>query len=115
VSAEIDASKIAELQAVMGAEFDEIIGGLVVSIDENLREIEAAIAGGDLETAYKAAHHCRNDALMVKAGALLKALEALEQGARDGRLEGARAELGRAQEAWPPTRTALEGLLAGAS
>ncbi len=112
---EIDASKIAELQAVMGAEFEEILGSLLASIADGLAQIRQAISAEDLETAFKAAHRCRNDALMVRAGPLLKVLESLEQAARDGDLDGARTELERVQEVWPPTRAALESLLDGAS
>ncbi len=113
--AQIDASKVAELRAVMGAEFAEIIGNLLSSIDDNMRRIETSVSQGDLQTAYKATHHCRNDALMVSATALLEVLEALEQAARDGRREAARAELLRVRKVWPPTRVALERLLDGSS
>jgi HPt (histidine-containing phosphotransfer) domain-containing protein len=111
VSTRIDPSKIAELQAIMGADFEEIVGSLLGSITDGLRQIEHAVAAGDLETTYRAAHHCRNDALMVRAGPLLKALEPLEQAARDGHLDVARSEFERVQEVWPSTREALERLI----
>lgn len=111
MSTRIDPSKIAELQAIMGADFEEIVGSLLGSITGGLRQIEHAVAAGDLETTYRAAHHCRNDALMVRAGSLLKVLEALEQAARDGDLDAATSELERLQEVWPPTRAELERLI----
>jgi HPt (histidine-containing phosphotransfer) domain-containing protein len=108
VSGRLDLSRIAELQGVMGAGIDGIVGSLVQSMASAIERAEASIAAGELDEAARAAHLCRNDALMIDAKPLLRALSELESAARDHQLEPARRALDQVQLVWPGTREELE-------
>lgn len=104
----LDLSRIAELQGVMDGGIDRIVGSLLQSMESAIEQAKAAVAAGQLDDAARAAHLCRNDALMVDAKQLLAALSELESAARDHQLEPTRHALERVQVVWPGTREELE-------
>lgn len=104
---DFDLTRLVQIQEVMGVEMSELIGGMLDSIGAALEQTEAAIGSGDLESVARAAHACRNDALMLGATQLLAALEALEQAARSGHRGHADQALVSLRTIWPATRTQL--------
>jgi HPt (histidine-containing phosphotransfer) domain-containing protein len=112
VSDYFDASRIAELQEILGAETETILASMLTSMTGAIERLEAAMAAGELAGAIEAAHHARNDALMLSAGSLQTALTELEDAARRGDAPRADAALARVRQVWPPTR---DGLAAAAA
>jgi HPt (histidine-containing phosphotransfer) domain-containing protein len=107
VSSYFDLEQILRLQGVMGSDAAAIVTSTLENMTEAIEEIEAASAAGDLDRVIRAAHRCRNDALVLGARPLLKALTDLEAAGRD--YEGARVAeaLGRVRQVWPATRDEL--------
>jgi HPt (histidine-containing phosphotransfer) domain-containing protein len=110
---ELELERLAQIQEVMGAKLPEIVGGMVATMTTEIDQLEEAMQAGALDRAAKAAHACRNDALMIGARQLLSALTALETAAREGQEELARQQLVALREAWPATRTELMRVAAG--
>lgn len=102
-----DLARIAELQKVMGSEAGTIVASMLTSLTAAIDEVDAAVPAGELDRATQAAHAARNDALMLSAGPLQRALSDLEAAARTGDDTGARAALERVREVWPATRDGL--------
>jgi HPt (histidine-containing phosphotransfer) domain-containing protein len=112
MSAYFDLSRIADLEAVMGARASAIVATMLRSMSSAIEQVESATAAGELDQATRAAHAARNDALMVGARQLQEALTELEAATRSGDADRARDALERIREVWPPTR---DGLAAVAS
>jgi len=108
VDAELDLTRLTELQELLGSELSEIVATLVDEITRAVDEIEAGIADGDLRAAALAAHAARNSALMLDAKPTLDALRAIETGARDEDLVIAQEGLERLRSAWPALRRRLQ-------
>jgi hypothetical protein len=102
-----DLARIAELQDAMGSEAGVIVASMLVSLTGAIEDVEAAVAAGALDRTTQAAHSARNDALMLGAGQLQRALSELELVARAGNEAGTRAALERVREVWPATRAGL--------
>jgi hypothetical protein len=110
---ELELERLAQIQEVMGTGLQEIVSGMVETMTTAIVQVEEAMQAGALDRAAKAAHACRNDALMVGAKQLLAALTGLETAARDRREDVARAELVALRESWPQTREALVRVATG--
>jgi hypothetical protein len=108
VSDELDISRLATLQELVGSSVAQIVETLVTELDRALEGVEGALGEGDLRAAALAAHAARNSALMIDSQPLLRGLDALEQSARDDDLAGAQAAQGRLQQTWPAIRVELE-------
>jgi HPt (histidine-containing phosphotransfer) domain-containing protein len=107
VSSYYDLEQVLRLQGVMGPDLTSIVRPVLTSMTEAIDEIEAAMAAGDLDRVIRAAHRCRNDAMVLGARPLLRALTDLEDAGRDydeARVTEARAHV---REVWPPTRDEL--------
>ncbi len=91
-----------------------IVAGILTNLTETITTLEGHLQHERLELAARAAHTCRNDALLVGARALLTALNRIEQAARDGHLDDARAAQLTLDEVWPDTRRALAEIAAPA-
>lgn len=109
MSGYIDASRIAELQDILGADTQAILASMLASMTTAIEQLEAAVATGELHQAIQAAHRARNDALMLSAGQLQAALTELEASARDDDEPRTRDALDRVRAVWPPTREELAG------
>jgi HPt (histidine-containing phosphotransfer) domain-containing protein len=107
MNAYFDRQRLAELQEVMGTEGATIVASMLEGMVGAIEDLEAALAGGDLDRATQAAHRCRNDALMVGAQPLQQALTELEAATRDHDESRARAALERVRAVWPATREQL--------
>jgi HPt (histidine-containing phosphotransfer) domain-containing protein len=107
-----DLERIGELEDVMGADASAIVSSMLESMTVAIDEVEQAMAAGQLDRATRAAHRCRNDALMLGARQLLAALTDLEAAARETNEAEAGAALERVRRVWPPTR---DELVAGAN
>jgi hypothetical protein len=107
VSEYFDLSRIAELQDLLGADAATILASMLASMTTAIEGVEAAIAAGELDRATQNAHRARNDALMLSAGPLQKALTDLETATRGGDETTARTALERLREVWPRTRAGL--------
>src|ERR1700730_14357956 len=105
---QLDLKRLAEVQDLMGAELPEIVGSLAESMRANVERLEESMAAEDLDGAARAAHACRNDALMVGAQELLEALTELETAARAGELRAASEALERTRSVWPATLEQLQ-------
>jgi HPt (histidine-containing phosphotransfer) domain-containing protein len=103
----IDRERVVELERLMKEPLAEIVGELVQSMNESIERARQAIQAEDLEMAARAAHRCRNDALIVGAGPLQRALGELEAAARGGERAAAADALGLVEEAWSMTRPEL--------
>jgi HPt (histidine-containing phosphotransfer) domain-containing protein len=104
---EVDVARLAQIREVMGVELSELVGGMLDTMRTAIEETERAMATGALDRAAKAAHACRNDALMLGAKQLLAALSELEQAARAHDRPRAEAALVGVQAVWPATRDEL--------
>jgi HPt (histidine-containing phosphotransfer) domain-containing protein len=102
-----DLSRINELKDLMGSEVGPIVASMLVSMTGAIEEVEAALAAGELDRATRAAHAARNDALMLGAGPLQRALSDLEAATRRLDEAQARVALERLREIWPATRAGL--------
>lgn len=102
-----DLSRINELKDVMGSEVGPIVASMLVSMTGAIEEVEAALAASDLDRATSAAHAARNDALMLGAGPLQRALSDLEAATRLLDEAQARIALERLRKIWPATRAGL--------
>jgi HPt (histidine-containing phosphotransfer) domain-containing protein len=102
-----DLEQIRRLQDVMGSDVASIVASMLAAMTEAIEEVEAGMAAGELDRATRAAHRCRNDAMMLGARPLLEALTELEAAGREYDEGGATEALGHVREAWPPTRDEL--------
>jgi HPt (histidine-containing phosphotransfer) domain-containing protein len=107
MAAEFDLERLAQIRDVMGSSLPELVGGMLETMSDAIEQSERAVRVGDLDRAAKAAHACRNDALMLGARELLRDLQDLEQTARAGELVLAQDAMARVHDAWPRTRSAL--------
>jgi hypothetical protein len=94
----------------MENDFEQIVAELERSMTALIERIELTTSSGELESAARAAHECRNDALMVDAQELFGALTTLENAAYKGRGAAAKDALRRVRAVWPATRAALRRL-----
>jgi HPt (histidine-containing phosphotransfer) domain-containing protein len=107
MNAYYDPTRVKQLQEVMGSEPEAVIASMLKSMTTGIDRVETAVASGELDQATRAAHACRNDALMIGATQLLEALTALEVATRDCHEARTRAALERVKQVWPPTRDEL--------
>ncbi len=107
MAADLDLSRLTELQRVLGSSVPVIIGRLVTEIDGSLAQVEQAIADGDLVAAAHGAHAARNSALMLDARPMLDALGEIESSARAADHSRAVTGLERLRSVWPECRRAL--------
>jgi HPt (histidine-containing phosphotransfer) domain-containing protein len=113
VDAELDLSKLGELEQLLGTERRAIVRTLVTELEAAVARIDRGLAAGDLIEVASAAHAARNSALMIDAQPLLRVLEELETCARRAEADGATTAGARMAGVWPPLRRKLE-LAAGA-
>jgi HPt (histidine-containing phosphotransfer) domain-containing protein len=107
VSSYYDLEQILRLQGVMGSSAEAIVKTTLTGMTEAIEEIESAAAAGDLDRVTRAAHRCRNDALVLGARPLLKALTELEAAGREYDEARVTEALTHLSEVWPPTRDEL--------
>jgi hypothetical protein len=115
VNSDLDLGRLAELQDLLGTQLSEIVATLLNELSRAMRDIDAALAGRDLNAAALAAHAARNSALMIDAQPLLANLGELEACARREDLTSALAAQQCVTEAWPPLRRSLQLAAAGDS
>lgn len=105
---ELDLTRLAELEQLLGTELPEIVATLLGELTSALSEIDAGLGAGDLGAVALAAHAARNSALMIDARQILGYLEELETSARTGQPEAASAANQRLGASWPAVRRRLE-------
>jgi HPt (histidine-containing phosphotransfer) domain-containing protein len=110
MSPELDLSRLEELQDLLQADLPELVAQLTTRLSDALIRLDAALATDDLRAVADAAHAARNEALMLGARRLLKALEAVELSARDGHSQAAREALAVVHVIWPEVRAALQSV-----
>jgi HPt (histidine-containing phosphotransfer) domain-containing protein len=103
---ELDLIRLEELRDLMQADLPQLVTQLADRISEVLIELDSALSRDDLPAVAAAAHSARNDALVLGAKRLLKALEAVELNARDQNSPAAREAQARVQAIWPDVRAA---------
>jgi HPt (histidine-containing phosphotransfer) domain-containing protein len=103
----IDHERIAALEELMKEPLGGLVDELAHSVDESIERARQALRVSDLDTTARAAHRGRNDALIVGAGSLERALAALEKAARDGESAAAEAAFQAVVDAWSMTRPEL--------
>ncbi|MGZ4192246.1 MAG: Hpt domain-containing protein [Solirubrobacteraceae bacterium] len=108
VDAELDLSRLSELEQLLGTERAAIVRTLVTELTTAVTRIDAGLEAGDLIEVAAAAHAARNSALMIDAQPLLRVLKQLETCARNDEPEGAGAARARLSRAWPRLRSKLE-------
>jgi hypothetical protein len=108
VSAELDLTRLAELEETLGVELPQIVATLVEELDTAVADAQSSVGTGDLTAAALAAHAGRNSALMIGARPVLDALEALETRAGRGDVKGAGEALASLRSRWPVLRERLE-------
>jgi len=107
MSAYCDLERIRQLQDVMESDTEAIVASMLADMSDAIGQVEDAMAAGDLDRATRAAHRCRNDAMMLGARPLLQALTDLEAAGRDADEARAAAALERVRTVWLPTREEL--------
>jgi hypothetical protein len=108
VDSELDLSRLAELQDLLGAQLPQIVATLLAELARALRDIDAGLGGRDLAAVARAAHDARNSALMIDAQPLLACLGELESCALGCDLTSALVAQQRVTEAWSPLRRSLQ-------
>ena len=86
MTVELDLTRLDQVVDVLDTTVPEIVAGILANLTETIATLDAHLDHERLELAARAAHTCRNDALLVGARALLGALNAIEQAARGGDL-----------------------------
>ncbi len=110
MTGELDLTRLAGLQPLLGSQLPEIVAGLVRDLGAAIDELERAVTVGDLDAAARAAHDARNSALMLDARLLLDALRELENAARAGRPDAVATGLVRLRAGWRKLLAGLEQL-----
>jgi HPt (histidine-containing phosphotransfer) domain-containing protein len=110
MSTYFDLKRIEELQAVLGADTENILASMLTSMTTAIELAERALAAGELEDATGPTHRARNDALMLGAEQLLSVLTELEAATRADDGTRADAALARLRDVWPPTRHELAAM-----
>jgi hypothetical protein len=105
---ELDVGRITELQELLGADRESIVGTLMTELTTAVTRIDDGLESGDLGEVAAAAHAARNSALMIDAQPVLRVLKDLETYARNGRSDEAAAARGRLRRAWPRLRRQLQ-------
>jgi HPt (histidine-containing phosphotransfer) domain-containing protein len=108
VDAELDVSRLSELEELLGTKRAAIARTLVTELSNAVVRIDAGLESGDLSEVAAAAHAARNSALMIDAQPLLRVLRQLETCARGDEPEGAGAAQARLRRVWPRLRSELE-------
>jgi ATP-dependent protease HslVU (ClpYQ) ATPase subunit len=109
---ELDLSRLEELHDLLQADLSELVTQLTARLCDALNRIDCAFAVDDLRAVADAAHAARNEALMVGARRLLKALDAVEFNARDRHSQAAREAMAGVHVIWPDVRAALQSVAA---
>jgi HPt (histidine-containing phosphotransfer) domain-containing protein len=108
----LDADRLAQLRVFSEPERQAIAKGARAAIADQLDRVERALVASDLATAADAAHRARNETLLVGAKQLTTAFADLEQAARCGEQELARAAAQQVNHIWPATQAAIEEIAA---
>jgi PAS domain S-box-containing protein len=98
--APVDRSLIAATWGDDPATLREILGYFQRSNDEDVGKLRAAVAGGDLTAAGRAAHRMLGASRMVGAADFAAACERLQRAIKDGELAAVREELAGFEQAW---------------
>jgi hypothetical protein len=106
--AELDLSKLGELEERLGTERSVIVRTLITELDAAVARMDRGLDAGDLAEVAAAAHAARNSALMIDAQPLLRVLKQLETCARHGEADIASAAGTELAGIWPSLRSKLE-------
>ncbi len=112
---ELDLTRLDQVVDVLDTTVPAIVARILTNLTETITTLRGHLDDERLELAARAAHTCRNDALLVGARGLLSALNGIEHAARGGHLHDARAAQLALDEVWPDTRRALAEIAAPAS
>jgi HPt (histidine-containing phosphotransfer) domain-containing protein len=113
VEAELDVTRLSELQELLGTEVPAIVRTLVTEMSAAVAGIDEGLEAGDLTEVAMAAHAGRNSALMIDAQPVLRILKQIETCARNGEPEGAVAARASLRRAWPRLKRQLERAAGG--
>lgn len=108
MEAELDVTRLSELQELLGTEVPAIVRTLVTELTAAVDRIDGGLESGDLSEVASAAHAGRNSALMIDAQPVLRVLKQIETCARNDEPEGASAARAHLRRAWPRLRRQLE-------
>jgi hypothetical protein len=108
----LDADRVSQLRVFSDAERRAIARGAASAISGQLERLERALESSDLGTVADAAHHARNETLLVGAQPLTEALAEVERAARGGEQDLARGAAQQATAIWPATRAAIDEIAA---
>lgn len=104
----LDSDRVSQLRVFSEAERRAITKGAASAITRQLERLERALESSDLGTAADAAHHARNETLLVGARQLTEALAEVERAARGGEHEPARDAVQDVKALWPAARAAID-------
>lgn len=104
----LDSDRVSQLRVFSDAERRAIVNGAASAITGQLERLDRALESSDLGTVADAAHHARNETLLVGAQPLTEALAEVERAARDGEHELARGATQQVEAMWPAARAAIE-------
>ncbi len=107
MGAELDLTRLTELQRLLGTSLPELIVELVSEITDAIAGIESGFAANDLQAVARAAHAARNSVLMLDAQPMLEALAEIESGARASDADAAGRGVSRLHSTWPALRERL--------
>ena len=105
---QLDVSRLTELEGLLGADREAIVGTLMAELTAEMARIDQGLGCGNLLEVAAAAHSARNSALMIDAQPALRVLKQLESCARGGEADGASAAGTRLRRVWPRLRRELE-------
>jgi hypothetical protein len=104
----LDSDRVSQLRVFSEAERRSIATGAASAITHQLERLDHALESCDLGTVADAAHHARNETLLVGAQPLTEALAEVERAARGGEHEVARDAAQQAKAIWPAARAAID-------
>ena len=112
VALELDLSRLHAIGEHLGESAGAIARTLYEELGRAMAELDAGLAAGDGEAAYRAVHAARNSALMISATPMLAALRALEAALGAGDRAGARDAREALGGHWSRVEVALRGAAA---
>lgn len=107
----VDQETITDLQDVMPAKLPELIAVFLRQLPGQLGDIAAAVARGDADTVYRAAHKLKSGSASIGALQLAESARRLEAAGRGGKLAACAPLLEQLEQVAARTQDSYQALL----
>lgn len=109
-AAHLDREILQTLQEVMEGQFPELINTFVNDSEERIRNLQKALATRDQETVRRQAHSFKGSCNNLGAVRLAELCQVMEDGGREGKLDGLEHELVNIQQEFSQLKSILNTL-----